>query len=151
MSTATELVPRIRVPERTRSRPPSAVVLAFPSAREQRTSVAETPARPVAAAVPVGETRPEIRLTRRGRAAAVLTVLTTLAGALWLAHSSAAESSAPHRSPPATVIVGPDDTLWSVATRIAPDQDPRVVVSELERRNNLAGPTVHAGQVLRAR
>jgi LysM repeat protein len=60
-------------------------------------------------------------------------------------------SSAPHRSPPSTVVVRPNDTLWSIATRIAPDRDPRVVVSELEQRNDLTGPTVHVGQVLRAR
>jgi LysM repeat protein len=60
-------------------------------------------------------------------------------------------SSAPHRFPPSTVVVRPDDTLWSIATRIAPDRDPRVVVSELEQRNDLTGPTVHVGQVLRAR
>jgi LysM repeat protein len=61
------------------------------------------------------------------------------------------EASAPHRSPPSTVVVLPNDTLWSIATRIAPDRDPRVVVSELERRNDLTDPTVHVGQVLRAR
>jgi LysM repeat protein len=49
------------------------------------------------------------------------------------------------------VVVRPNDTLWSIAARIAPDRDPRVVVSELERRNDLTDPTVHVGQVLRAR
>ena len=147
MSTATEFAPSIRIPGRARPRRTAAVVLPFPS---DRAAVAEaSPPRPAVA--PRRETRPGIRLTRRGRAVAVLAVGMALAGPLWLAHSSAAVSSAPHRSPPATVIVRPNDTLWSIATRIAPDRDPRVVVSELERRNDLTGPTVHVGQVLRAR
>jgi Tfp pilus assembly protein FimV len=149
MSTATEYAPSVRIPDRARPRQTAAVVLPFPCDRVPRAVVAEaTPLR--VAVAPRGEARP-IRLTRRGWAVAVLAVGIALAGALWLAHSSAIASSAPHRSPPSTVVVRPDDTLWSIATRIAPDRDPRVVVSELEQRNDLTGPTVHVGQVLRAR
>lgn len=156
MSTATEYAPSIRIPDRARPRRTTAVVLPFPYDRVPRAAVAEAP--PLRAAVaplrvavaPRGEARP-IRLTRRGWAVAVLAVGIALAGALWLAHSSAMASSAPHRFPPSTVVVRPNDTLWSIATRIAPDRDPRVVVSELEQRNDLTGPTVHVGQVLRAR
>jgi LysM repeat protein len=149
MSTATEYAPSVRIPDRARPRQTAAVVLPFPCDRVPRAVVAEaTPLR--VAVAPRGEARP-IRLTRRGWAVAVLAVGIALAGALWLAHSGAVASSAPHRSPPSTVIVGPSDTLWSIATRIAPDRDPRVVVSELEQRNDLTRPTVHVGQVLRAR
>jgi len=149
MSTATEYAPSVRIPDRARPRQTAAVVLPFPCDRVPRAVVAEaTPLR--VAVAPRGEARP-IRLTRRGWAVAVLAVGIALAGALWLAHSSAIASSAPHRSPPSTVVVRPDDTLWSIATRIAPDRDPRVVVSELEQRNDLTRPTVHVGQVLRAR
>jgi len=149
MSTATEYAPSVRIPDRARPRQTAAVVLPFPCDRVPRAVVAEaTPLR--VAVAPRGEARP-IRLTRRGWAVAVLAVGIALAGALWLAHSSAMASSAPHRSPPSTVVVRPDDTLWSIATRIAPDRDPRVVVSELEQRNDLTRPTVHVGQVLRAR
>lgn len=149
MSTATEYAPSIRIPDRARPRRTAAVVLPFPYDRVPRAAVAEAAPLRVAVA-PRGEARP-IRLTRRGWAVAVLAVGIALAGALWLAHSSAMASSAPHRSPPSTVVVRPNDTLWSIATRIAPDRDPRVVVSELEQRNDLTGPTVHVGQVLRAR
>ena len=149
MSTATEYAPSVRIPDRARPRQTAAVVLPFPCDRVPRAVVAEaTPLR--VAVAPRGEARP-IRLTRRGWAVAVLAVGIALAGALWLAHSSAIASSAPHRSPPSTVVVRPDDTLWSIATRIAPDRDPRVVVSELEQRNDLTGPTVQVGQVLHAR
>jgi LysM repeat protein len=149
MSTATEYAPSIRIPDHARSRRTAAVVLPFPCDRVSRAVVAEAPPLRVAVA-PRGEARP-IRLTRRGWAVAVLAVGIALAGALWLAHSSAMASSAPHRSPPSTVVVRPNDTLWSIATRIAPDRDPRVVVSELEQRNDLTGPTVQVGQVLHAR
>ena len=151
MSTATEFAPSIRVPDRARPRRTSAVVLPFPSDRVQRTGVAEAPPPRVIGAAPRDEARPAVRLTRRGWAAAVLAVGLALVGALWLAQSGAGKSSTPHRSPPSTVVVRPDDTLWSIATRIDPDRDPRVVVSELERRNDLTGPTVRVGQVLRAR
>ena len=149
MSTATEYAPSVRIPDRARPRQTAAVVLPFPCDRVPRAVVAEAPPLRVAVA-PRGEARP-IRLTRRGWAVAVLAVGIALAGALWLAHSSAIASSAPHRSPPSTVVVRPNDTLWSIATRIAPDRDPRVVVSELEQRNDLTGPTVQVGQVLHAR
>jgi len=149
MSTATEYAPSVRIPDRARPRQTAAVVLPFPCDRVPRAVVAEAPPLRVAVA-PRGEARP-IRLTRRGWAVAVLAVGIALAGALWLAHSSAMASSAPHRSPPSTVVVRPNDTLWSIATRIAPDRDPRVVVSELEQRNDLTGPTVQVGQVLHAR
>jgi LysM domain len=149
MSTATEYAPNIRIPDRARPRRTAAVILPFPYDRVQRAAVAEAAPLRVAVA-PRGDARP-IRLTRRGWAVAVLAVGIALAGALWLARSSAMASSALHRSPPSTVVVRPNDTLWSIATRIAPDRDPRVVVSELEQRNDLTGPTVHVGQVLRAR
>ena len=149
MSTATEYAPSVRIPDRARPRQTAAVVLPFPCDRVPRAVVVEaTPLR--VAVAPRSEARP-IRLTRRGWAVAVLAVGIALAGALWLAHSSAMASSAPHRSPPSTVVVRPNDTLWSIATRIAPDRDPRVVVSELEQRNDLTGPTVQVGQVLHAR
>src|SRR5262245_46870852 len=128
MSTATEFAPSIRVPAPARPRPTSAVILPFRSDRVQRTAVAEAPPPRVIAASPRDEARLGVRLTRRGWAAAVLAVGLALVGVLWLAHSSAGESSAPHRSPRSTVVVRPDDTLWSIATRIAPDRDPRVVV-----------------------
>ena len=149
MSTATEYAPSVRIPDRARPRRTAAVVLPFPCDRVSRAVVAEAPPLRVAVA-PRGEARP-IRLTRRGWAVAVLAVGIALAGALWLAYSSAMASSAPHRSPPSTVVVRPNDTLWSIATRIAPDRDPRVVASELEQRNDLTGPTVQVGQVLHAR
>jgi Tfp pilus assembly protein FimV len=35
--------------------------------------------------------------------------------------------------PSVTVVVRPGDSLWAIARRVAPDEDPRVVVDELEQ------------------
>ena len=48
---------------------------------------------------------------------------------------------------PATYVVKPTDTLWSVATRYYAG-DPREGIWELQRRNDLAGTTLVPGQRL---
>jgi LysM repeat protein len=53
------------------------------------------------------------------------------------------------RTQPVTVTVQTGETLWQLASRVAPKVDPRLVVAEIERLNALAGPTVYAGQQLR--
>ncbi len=45
-------------------------------------------------------------------------------------------------------VVRHGDTLWSIASRIAPDRDPREVIAELERRNEAATGGLVPGQVL---
>jgi LysM domain len=92
-----------------------------------------------------------VRLTRRGRLVLVLvvTLLAVLAG-LTLGHgSSLAASGAPssHASRH-TVIVAPGQTLWALASRVAPHQDPRLVVANIEAINHLTSSTVQAGQRL---
>jgi LysM repeat protein len=44
--------------------------------------------------------------------------------------------------------VQPGDTLWAIATRVAPKGDPRVTVQQIVDRNGLAGASIEAGQVL---
>jgi hypothetical protein len=82
------------------------------------------------------------RVRRRRLAAIALVALVTLAGIgagrlLW---SAAVGSSPPEAigSAPITgdvYVVQPGDTLWSIAERIAPGDDPRPVVAELKARN----------------
>lgn len=125
---------------------------------------AAVPARPVLVAVPRpstaasrpaaaprsrGAQRP-LRLTRRGRLVLIaLPALLVLSGAV--VGTSAALGSA-HPAPlraqlvsDRTVVVAPGESLWSVAQRIAPQQDPRIVVEALQRANGLSGPVVAAG------
>ncbi len=51
--------------------------------------------------------------------------------------------------PTRLVTVQPGDTLWSIAAREVPDMDPAEAVLRLESLNELAGPAVRIGDVLR--
>ncbi|MEV4643025.1 LysM peptidoglycan-binding domain-containing protein [Actinoplanes sp. NPDC049548] len=89
-----------------------------------------------------------MRLTRRGRVV-VLTfffLLASLASAvLWTTASRADE---PQSGPLPTVIVQPDDTLWSIAERVAPNRAPREVIDDIQDLNGISGSTVYAGDAL---
>ncbi|MGB3373864.1 MAG: LysM peptidoglycan-binding domain-containing protein, partial [Microbacterium sp.] len=43
-----------------------------------------------------------------------------------------------------TVTVLPGDTLWSIAVQVAPAVDPRDVIDDIMRLNNLSGGTIQA-------
>jgi hypothetical protein len=90
-----------------------------------------------------------VRLTRRGYGVVGALALAAVAGLLWLAHASALGVAPATPRPPAVVTVHDGDTLWSIASRIAPQSDPREVVARLERVNGLADPMLQAGQQLR--
>jgi Tfp pilus assembly protein FimV len=71
-----------------------------------------------------------------------------LAGALvWLASLSAPPPAAPTAGPRA-VTVQSGDTLWSIASRVAPQADPRAEVAVLRHRNHLPSVDLTPGQVL---
>jgi hypothetical protein len=137
MSVATEFAPVVYIP---------------PAARQ--------PERPLATVttlfVPSEDTiAPPMRLTRRGvavLAAAAAVVSALLVWVAWLsAPSASAGGAAGAGSAPASVTVGPGDTLWSIATRVAPNKDPRAEVAALQRINHLAGVDLATGQVLLTR
>jgi LysM domain len=117
---------------------------------EGMTGMATTTAATAATAATAG-TAATLRLTRRGRLVLVMAVmlLAVLAG-LTLGHgSSLAASRAPaSHAMRHTVIVAPGETLWAVASRVAPHDDPRLVVATIESINHLRGSTVQAGQQL---
>ncbi|MCU1672651.1 MAG: hypothetical protein JWN77_764 [Frankiales bacterium] len=90
-----------------------------------------------------------VHLTRRGRL--VLTVLGALL--LFAAISfgrTGSQAATVTESGPALqqVTVQSGDTLWSVAQRMAPDNDPREVVAQIKRINSLHGSGLQAGQQL---
>ena len=163
MSVATEFPPEVYIPVPARPRP--ATVLPFrprPVAAEllvdgdslRQTARRTARAYPVRAAVTIGEpirTPTRLRLTRRGYVVVALLAAVLTTGVLWLAHASAPSSQPAPGGDVAAVTVRPGDTLWSIASRIAPQRDPRVTVAALEQINHLAGPAVQPGQVLRTR
>ena len=117
------------------------------------TSAATRPApRPLPLVVPAERrSTGRARLTRRGR----LTVLLVVAALLFTAFSlGRAASQAAGDPAPAAVArveqttVMPGDTLWSVARRIAPENDPREVVAQIQALNKLTSSNIQAGQQL---
>jgi LysM repeat protein len=111
-------------------------------ARAPRPAVVR-PAAPAPAA-PAGT-----HLTARGRAV-VLVVLVALLLAAFSLGRTVAEGSTAVQSGAAVeqVTVLPGDTLWAVASRLAPGQDPRPVVEQIRRLNDLPGGGLQAGQQL---
>jgi LysM domain len=92
--------------------------------------------------------RPPLRLTRRGRVVVLVffVLMASLASAILLTTASRAESRVSGSAP--SVVVRPDDTLWSIATRTAPDRDPYAAMAEIKKINGIEGYVVHAGQRL---
>ena len=99
------------------------------------------------------------RLTRRGiavLAAVSVAVAVAVVVIAWLSATASGAGSAGSASSvgadaPAIVTVHNGDSLWSIATEVAPNRDPRVVVDDLRKRNHLAGDSVTPGQQLRVR
>lgn len=92
---------------------------------------------------------PAVHLTRRGR----LLLLAVLVGVLFGAFSlgRAGSQATPEAQPgPALeqVTVQPGESLWTVAARIAPDNDPREVIAQIRRLNDLSDSTLRIGQQL---
>ncbi|MGI8762152.1 MAG: LysM peptidoglycan-binding domain-containing protein [Jatrophihabitantaceae bacterium] len=133
MSVATEFAPVVYIPPPARPRDDHCTTVAVLFAPGER-SVA-TP----------------LRLTRRGIRVVALTVALLAAALVAIAWASAPGARPAGAPAPASVTVRSGDTLWSIATRVAPDRDPRAEVADLQRRNHLDSVALHPGQILRTR
>jgi hypothetical protein len=91
-----------------------------------------------------------VRLTRRGRVVLVLAMVTIalVAFTVGRAGSSHAATERTVPTPYAQTTVHAGETLWSVATRVAPGRDPRVVVERIRELNHLDSASLQAGQQL---
>ena len=79
----------------------------------------------------------------------VLTVaLLVLIAGFTLGHGSSLAAGRGAQAGQHSVIVRPGETLWSLAARIAPHQDPRLVVADIQSANDLSGAAVQPGQQL---
>jgi hypothetical protein len=99
---------------------------------------------------PAGPVAP-LRLTRRGRrvlrggVVVLVLVLMTVAGLALARGARAADGPAPGVVI-ATHVVLPGETLWGIAQRVAPDDDPRDTVARIVEFNAMTSPGVQAGQ-----
>ena len=102
--------------------------------------------------LPVPVARRGVHLTGRGRVLLVLVLAALLLGAFAVGRSASSQASTTTSAPaaaPTVVTVMPGDTLWSLAQRLAPGQDTRVVVDTLRRLNHLTSAhDLKAGQQL---
>ena len=82
-----------------------------------------------------------LRLTRRGRLVVFVAFLTAALAVVFVVLSGAATGSGERGRPEPVRIVQVEagDTLWSIATRAAPGEDPRDLIDEIEELNSLDG------------
>jgi hypothetical protein len=86
-----------------------------------------------------------LKLTRRGQLVLFLVVAAAVYGAFGLGRANAGAEPGPAAH---QVVVQQGDSLWSIANRVSPNQDPRDVVGKLESINHLHGSSVEVGQTL---
>jgi len=68
---------------------------------------------------------------------------------LMLVGSPAESTDATHHPSAVTVVVAPGQTLWDIANEVAPDEDPRIVISEILDLNALTDAgSIRVGQPL---
>lgn len=92
---------------------------------------------------------PRLRITRRGRAVLGALLVGPVAVALAVSALSGAPAQAGSTSSTASfeyLTVGPGESLWELAGWIAPDADPREVVTQLVALNQLPSADVQPGQ-----
>src|SRR3954453_23929859 len=99
------------------------------------------------AAGPVRPAGPPVRLTRRGRVLLTLVFLAALLTVLTVYGSHSAATGEPGTPvPTVTVQVGPGDTLWAIASRVAEPGQTRTMVHRIEELNALDGSSLSVGQ-----
>jgi predicted Zn-dependent protease len=106
---------------------------------------------PMSASSTVARPRPRVRLTPRGRLVALASFLVLAFLAVSTASALRSISQAgtgPASSPTRYVTVAPGQTLWQIARRVAPADDPRDTVDRIRALNGLGGTVVQAGQRL---
>jgi hypothetical protein len=168
MSVASEFAPEVYIPRQARTQGSSALALdpcspyLSPRPRHLRvvqpaddwSEVTAVSMRAEPSALRGAEAAPRpLHLTRRGIAAIAGLVLAICATLVVLAWQFAPSPSAAPAigANVAEVTVRPGDTLWSIASRVAPQRDPRDEIAHIQRLNGLSSVDVVAGQALRVR
>lgn len=109
-------------------------------------SVSAKAAFPVRVANPQVKVEPSFRLNRRGRQVRALFILFVLAAGLFFGGQKVAHAS----SKPAlvSITVHKGESLWDIAQRVNPNQDPRDTIFELKAINQLSDDQIVSGQSL---
>ena len=92
-----------------------------------------------------------VRLTSRGRTMLLLLLVAVLFAAFSFgrANSQAAPTAGGVTAPVvAETVVQPGESLWTVARRIAPDNDPREVIAQIRALNAMTTSQLLVGQHL---
>lgn len=89
-----------------------------------------------------------LRFTRRARLLGLLLIAGGLFAVLTLAITQATPDGGGLADAPSSVVVQPGDTLWQIATEIAPGDDPVVVIERIRAANALGTAGVRPGQLL---
>lgn len=96
-----------------------------------------------------------LRLTRRGRFVffgvpliLLAALILSLSGFLNAPAKAAESASGLSATPAVTVTVQAGESLWAIAEAVAPERDPRDVVSDILQLNNLDAHRVVPGQAL---
>jgi LysM repeat protein len=90
-----------------------------------------------------------LRLTRRGRMMLLALSALILLAAVSVGRTGSQAATATDYGPSLQqTTVQPGDTLWTVAKRIAPQNDPREVVAQIRRVNHLQSSSLRVGQQL---
>jgi hypothetical protein len=90
-----------------------------------------------------------LRLTRRGRVVGLLLIAVIAYGAFGLGRASAAPAALANSAQ--EVVVHPGDSLWTIAVRAMPNEDPRDAVASIKSLNRLTSSQVDVGEHLRIR
>ncbi len=84
----------------------------------------------------------------RRRLAALALGLAVLGWGVPAAARTVAGDAAPSRPAGPTYVVRPGDTLWAIALRVAPAEDPRAVVDRIVGANGIDAGSLIPGQAL---
>ncbi|MBC7375301.1 MAG: LysM peptidoglycan-binding domain-containing protein [Frankiales bacterium] len=93
-----------------------------------------------------------LHLTRRGRATLLVLLVAVLLAVFSLGRANSQAADAAGNGPvPATgqITVQQGESLWTVARRLAPLNDPRDVIAQIVRLNDLSDSQLQIGQQLR--
>lgn len=129
-----------------------AVAAPFPTADVRSIDVLRASRSRSAMVGPGGRKAPRsaVRLTRRGRVVLGIVLSVPFAAVLMVVGSWSADAETQSSGAPATgvVVVEAGQSLWEIASTVAPESDPRATITAIRDLNGLGSDAVVPGQAL---